>query len=86
VAGIDAGRADERQHIGVAPHGVDHRKREVVRVRRQRLCRPFASLPAVSRFGRISREFAQQRQLALADHTLRVVGISADDATDCAGL
>ena len=59
---------------------IEHRKRKILRVRRQPAGAALAGRFDAARFGGAARQFAQQRQLALADHALGIVGIGAEDS------
>src|SRR6185312_9890366 len=76
---LDAAQADERYVVAIRLRHVKQSEWNVVRISSQCLHAALASRLPTAGIGRSRRQLAQQDKLALADHTLRIIGIGADD-------
>ena len=84
VVGIDAGGCRQMCLSLIWIEDVDHREGEIARVGCERAGTSLAGLLPCARLGGGRGKLAQQRQLPLADYTLRIVAVGAKNAADAA--
>src|SRR5262245_65729485 len=82
MVALDPRRAREHRAAAVRLEDVDHRERQIARIGGERSRAALAGLLPAAGLGSGGGELAQQGELPLADHTLGIVGVGAEDAAD----